>query len=114
MTVEGGDRSLGAPRFDVVLRGYDRRQVDEHVARLDRVVARMRADLDAARMPPFPGAPYPVQSAPYPGGAPGQQGQGQQVRQQGPGQQGPSQQGPSGRPRPTPRPRANPGPSPPT
>ena len=38
-----------APRFDVVLRGYDRRQVDEHVERLQRVFARMRADLDATR-----------------------------------------------------------------
>jgi hypothetical protein len=54
MTADGGDRPLGAPRFDVVLRGYDRRQVDEHVARLQRVLGRMRADLDAARSQPFP------------------------------------------------------------
>jgi len=34
MTADGSDRSFGAPRFDVVLRGYDRRQVDEHLSRL--------------------------------------------------------------------------------
>ncbi|MDN5932697.1 MAG: hypothetical protein L0I24_16805, partial [Pseudonocardia sp.] len=44
----------GAPRFDVVLRGYDRRQVDEHVDRLQRVLARMRADLEVARSQPMP------------------------------------------------------------
>ena len=47
----------GAPRFDVVLRGYDRRQVDEHVDRLQRVLARMRADLDVARSQPMPSVP---------------------------------------------------------
>lgn len=52
MTTDAG--ALGAPRFDVVLRGYDRRQVDEHVARLQRVLARMRVDLDAARSQPIP------------------------------------------------------------
>lgn len=49
MTTDGGERFLGAPRFDVVLRGYDRRQVDEHLARLQRVIARLRADLEIAR-----------------------------------------------------------------
>ncbi|MGQ0573993.1 MAG: hypothetical protein ACT4RN_07285 [Pseudonocardia sp.] len=49
MTTDGGERFLGAPRFDVVLRGYDRRQVDEHLARLQRVIARLRADLEVAR-----------------------------------------------------------------
>jgi len=80
MTTDGGERSLGAPRFDVVLRGYDRRQVDEHVARLQRVLARMRADLDAARSQPFPAvrpgrpgmAPGPMGpppgARPHPGG----------------------------------------------
>ena len=69
MTTDGADRSFGAPRFDVVLRGYDRRQVDEHLSRLQRVVSRMRGELDAARsraVPP-PGAPIapvpPVQGA---------------------------------------------------
>jgi hypothetical protein len=83
MTADGGERSLGAPRFDVVLRGYDRRQVDEHVARLQRVLARMRADLDAARSQPFPavGPPPGMGPGPVPPGAPGP------------------------RPRPTPRPR---------
>jgi len=33
MTTEAGVGG-GVPRFDVVLRGYDRRQVDEHVSRL--------------------------------------------------------------------------------
>jgi syndecan 1 len=54
MTADGSDAPLGAPRFDVVLRGYDRRQVDEHVARLQRVLARMRRDLDFARNMPQP------------------------------------------------------------
>ncbi|MCX6467069.1 MAG: DivIVA domain-containing protein, partial [Pseudonocardiales bacterium] len=63
----------GAPRFDVVLRGYDRRQVDEHVDRLQRVLARMRADLDVARSQPMPsvpaGAPRPRPTPrPRPGG----------------------------------------------
>src|SRR3954452_7666667 len=49
MTTDGADRSFGAPRFDVVLRGYDRRQVDEHLSRLQRVLSRMRGDLEAAR-----------------------------------------------------------------
>ena len=42
MTADGSDRSFGAPRFDVVLRGYDRRQVDEHLSRLQRLMGRMR------------------------------------------------------------------------
>ncbi|WP_433277879.1 hypothetical protein ACQPZA_02115 [Pseudonocardia xinjiangensis] len=77
----------GAPRFDVVLRGYDRRQVDEHVARLQRAVARMRADLELARSQPLP-----VVSSPS-GGPPGQAP-------------------PGARPRPTPRPRPGGGPMP--
>lgn len=54
MTTDGGDRALGTPRFDVVLRGYDRRQVDEYVARLHRVNSRLRADLEMARSKPPP------------------------------------------------------------
>ncbi|MFC5994504.1 hypothetical protein ACFQE5_09810 [Pseudonocardia hispaniensis] len=82
MTADGGDRFLSTPRFDVVLRGYDRRQVDEHVARLQRVLARMRVDLDAVRSQPFPAVPpMPADGRPTP---------------PGPGQT---------RPRPTPRPR---------
>lgn len=78
MTADGSDRSFGAPRFDVVLRGYDRRQVDEHVARLQRLMGRMRSDLDAARTqsaapigPPTPagGRPRPT-PRPRPEGAP--------------------------------------------
>ncbi|WP_433291462.1 hypothetical protein ACQPZQ_02185 [Pseudonocardia sp. CA-142604] len=88
MTTDAG--APGAPRFDVVLRGYDRRQVDEHVARLQRVIARMRADLELARSQPLPVVAQPG------GGHPG------------PGQQAP----PGARPRPTPRPRPG-GPVPP-
>jgi syndecan 1 len=94
MTADGGERSLGAPRFDVVLRGYDRRQVDEHVARLQRVLARMRADLDAVRSHPFPAV------GPQPGMGPGQRPIGP-MPPMGP-QPGPP---PGPRPRPTPRPR---------
>jgi len=36
-------------RFDVVVRGYDRRQVDEHVAGLERTIARQRAELEQVR-----------------------------------------------------------------
>jgi syndecan 1 len=62
MTTDGSDRSFGAPRFDVVLRGYDRRQVDEHISRLQRLMGRMRNDLDAARGQPVPptGPPTPA------------------------------------------------------
>jgi syndecan 1 len=41
--------NAAAPRFDVVVRGYDRRQVDEHIAGLERTLARQRTDLDQAR-----------------------------------------------------------------
>jgi hypothetical protein len=71
----------GVPRFDVVLRGYDRRQVDEHVARLQRVMSRMRADLEVARSQPIP-----------------------VVRQNQGGFGGPGRP-PAGAPRPAPRPR---------
>ena len=54
MTADGSDRSFGVPRFDVVLRGYDRRQVDEHLSRVSRVLARLRADLEAASARPGP------------------------------------------------------------
>lgn len=78
MTADAG--GVGAPRFDVVLRGYDRRQVDEHVARLQRVMSRMRADLELVRSQPIP-----VVQGPPPGfGRPGR---------------------PPGAPRPAPRPR---------
>src|SRR5437762_5039834 len=79
MTSDPG--ALGAPNFDVVLRGYDRKQVDEHVARLQRVVSRMRADLEMARSHPLPlvsppggmpaaGGPRPAPPRPGPGGPP--------------------------------------------
>ena len=68
MTADGGDRSFGAPRFDVVLRGYDRRQVDEHLSRLQRLMGRMRSDLDAARTQQAPpiGPPTPAGGRPRP------------------------------------------------
>jgi syndecan 1 len=71
MTADGIDRSFGAPRFDVVLRGYDRRQVDEHIARLQRVLSRMRSDLESARrgqspVPPLMGPPAPPGGRPRP------------------------------------------------
>lgn len=78
MTADGSDRTFGAPRFDVVLRGYDRRQVDEHLSRLQRLMGRMRSDLDAARTqqtlpigPPTPagGRPRPT-PRPRPDGSP--------------------------------------------
>jgi DivIVA domain-containing protein len=84
MTADGSDRSFGAPRFDVVLRGYDRRQVDEHLSRLNRVLARMRSDLESARSrpesaplmgpPPPPGARPRPTPRPRPGDPPGEQG----------------------------------------
>src|SRR3954454_3359020 len=60
----------GAPRFNVVLRGYDRHQVDEHVARLQRVIARMRADLSARNAGGF-GPGYGPPRGPVPPGHPG-------------------------------------------
>lgn len=83
MTVDSG--GIGAPRFDVVLRGYDRRQVDEHLARLHRVLSRMRNDLEIARSQPLPVVP-PGPVPPGPGPVP-----------------------PPARPRPTPRPRPHDG-----
>lgn len=58
MATDGSDRTFGAPRFDVVLRGYDRRQVDEHISRLHRVLSRIRGDLEAARMQAAGGLPH--------------------------------------------------------
>jgi hypothetical protein len=66
MTADGSDRSFGAPRFDVVLRGYDRRQVDEHISRLQRLMGRMRNDLDASRGQPVPPTPAGGRMRPTP------------------------------------------------
>jgi hypothetical protein len=79
MTADGSDRSFGAPRFDVVLRGYDRRQVDEHIARLQRVLSRMRSDLESARtrpapLPPKLGPPPPPGTRPRPSPRPRPEG----------------------------------------
>ncbi|HEX5813312.1 MAG TPA: hypothetical protein VFY38_14490 [Pseudonocardia sp.] len=73
MTADGSDRSFGAPRFDVVLRGYDRRQVDEHLSRLQRLMGRMRSDLNTARgqaAPPPVGGRHRPTPRPRPDGSP--------------------------------------------
>jgi hypothetical protein len=58
MTAEHGDSAVpsrypqngdGEGRFDIVVRGYDRRQVDEHVGNLERTVSRLRAELQQPR-----------------------------------------------------------------
>jgi syndecan 1 len=60
MTADHGDNAVpghrasegenvASPRFDVVVRGYDRRQVDEHIAGLERTIARQRSELQQAR-----------------------------------------------------------------
>lgn len=59
MTADHGDNSpspgrrstdpAGSSRFDVVVRGYDRRQVDDHIFGLEQTVTRLRAELDQAR-----------------------------------------------------------------
>jgi DivIVA domain-containing protein len=58
MTADHGDNAVpgryphpvdGEGRFDVVVRGYDRRQVDEHLANLERTIARQRSELQQAR-----------------------------------------------------------------
>jgi syndecan 1 len=71
MATDWSDRTFGAPRFDVVLRGYDRRQVDEHISQLHRVLSRIRGDLQAARMhaaatPPHTGQGGRSQPTPRP------------------------------------------------
>lgn len=58
MTADHGDNAVpgryphrpdGDGRFEVVVRGYDRRQVDEYVANLELTVARQRTELEQAR-----------------------------------------------------------------
>ncbi len=44
----GGDPS-GPSRFDIVLRGYDRRQVEDHIGTLERTITRQRSELEQAR-----------------------------------------------------------------
>ncbi|MGI8798182.1 MAG: hypothetical protein ACR2GE_02615, partial [Pseudonocardia sp.] len=48
MTATGSGPFPASARFDVVLRGYDRAQVEEHIAQLHGILARMQADLRAA------------------------------------------------------------------
>ena len=45
LDLSGIEEDSPGPHFDVVLRGYDRRQVDEHVAGLRRMNAQLRAQL---------------------------------------------------------------------
>ena len=54
---DGSDESVGAPRFNVVIRGYDRRQVDEHLSRLQRRFNVMRRGLDSAHSQAVPASP---------------------------------------------------------
>jgi syndecan 1 len=57
MTADHGDnvvgryqhQSDGESRFDLVVRGYDPRQVDEHIAGLERTISRQRTELEQAR-----------------------------------------------------------------
>jgi hypothetical protein len=63
-----GEEAAG-PRFDVVLRGYDRKQVDEHVAGLRRMVAQLRAQLAVReRRRTAAATSAAASSAPSPGG----------------------------------------------
>ncbi|GAA4773779.1 hypothetical protein GCM10023200_02770 [Actinomycetospora chlora] len=45
LDLSGVEEDAPGPHFDVVLRGYDRRQVDEHVSGLRRMNAQLRAQL---------------------------------------------------------------------
>ena len=45
LDLSGVAEESSGPHFDVVLRGYDRRQVDDHVAGLRRMVSQLRAQL---------------------------------------------------------------------
>lgn len=47
----GGDQAAAA-RFEIVLRGYDRRQVEEHISALERTIAQQREDLEKVRREP--------------------------------------------------------------
>ncbi|WP_156934811.1 hypothetical protein [Pseudonocardia spinosispora] len=58
MTADHGDNAVpgryphrpdGDGRFEVVVRGYDRRQVDEYIANLELTIARQRTELEQAR-----------------------------------------------------------------
>ena len=84
MTPSGGpatpagrsDEPVSVPRFNVVLRGYDRRQVDEHLSRLHHRFNVLRRRLDSARSqavrasPGPPGARPPRTLHPGPEGLP--------------------------------------------
>ena len=80
MTPSGGSatppdtsgQSSGVPPFKVVFRGYDRRQVDEHLSRLQRRYDALRRGLDSAHsqaVPAPPGMPG-ARSRPRPDGPP--------------------------------------------
>lgn len=63
---DGGDRSFSVPRFDVVLRGYNRQQVDEHLSRLQRAFKVMRTGLDSAHRQAGPTPPRVPGARPHP------------------------------------------------
>jgi hypothetical protein len=72
---DGSDESPGVPPFNVVFCGYDRRQVDDYLARLQRAFNVMRRGLDSAHRQAVPtppdmrGArPRPLPDGPPPGG----------------------------------------------
>lgn len=67
MTSDAGHPPSSLPRFDVVLRGYSRQQVDEYVTGLQLALRRLRAELDAIRRQPRPAPQYPPRyPAPHP------------------------------------------------
>jgi DivIVA domain-containing protein len=65
-------QSSGVPPFKVVFRGYDRRQVDEHLSRLQRRYNALRRGLDSAHSQAGPAPPgmSSARSRPRPDGAP--------------------------------------------
>jgi DivIVA domain-containing protein len=66
------DEPVSVPRFNVVLRGYDRRQVDEHLSRLQRRYNALRRGLDSAHSQAVPAPPgmSGARSRPRPDGPP--------------------------------------------
>src|SRR5918993_212732 len=54
---DGSGPSPGVPPFKVVFRGYDRRQVDEHLSRLQRRYHALRRGLDSAHRQAGPALP---------------------------------------------------------
>jgi hypothetical protein len=75
MPANGRERFYGVPPFDVVLRGYDRRQVDERISRLQRGLDVLRKHVDSVHRQAVPAAPPPAARPHYrPGGPPREAG----------------------------------------